>query len=236
MYPSTQIPTPFAGSRHRRAETIASDLRAMIMNNVLPIGQKLPTESMLCQQYDVSRTTLREAIQMLRSAGMLDVTPGRGSYVRAPNLGALIPALQLAGRSRGFEAEQTHALLHTLIGQALAQATLNPTQLRETLPLLHEHTLTRNADNVTAAQNEGLWYQNLLQLSGQPLYTFLGQILIPMFIETRRNSYKNLGADAILRTMELQLRVNSALAEGQLGAALRYLQSTIQLKAIQQAA
>jgi DNA-binding FadR family transcriptional regulator len=227
MQPFT-TPSIYASSRNRRAETIANDLRAMIMNNTLPIGQKLPTESMLCQQYDVSRTTLREAIQMLRSAGMLDVTPGRGSFVRAPNLGNLLPALQLAGRSRGFALQETHPLLLTLVIQSLQQCTLTPNLVREHLTQLQELTLSRTTDYIMAAQNEGLWYQSLLQLSGQPLFTFLGQILTPIFVEARRSTYQSESSDAILRTMELQLRVHTALAEGQVADAIRALTHSAQ--------
>lgn len=220
--------TLFPHARHRRAESIAADIRAMIMNNTLPIGQKLPTESMLCQQYDVSRTTLREAIQMLRSAGMLDVTPGRGSFVRSPNLGNLLPALQLAARSRGFAVHETHPLLIGLVIQSLQNCAQMPHLLRDNLLSLQEHTVSRGADPASAAQDEGLWYQLLLQMSNQPLFTFLGQILTPIFVEARRTAYQRDGADTILHTMEVQLRVHAALAEGQAIDAIRILQNYAQ--------
>jgi DNA-binding FadR family transcriptional regulator len=223
----TVVPALYPAARNRRAEAIAHDLRTMIMNNTLAIGQKLPTESMLCQQYDVSRTTLREAIQMLRSAGMLDVTPGRGSFVRAPNLGHLLPSLQLAGRSRGFTVQETHPLLLTLAIQSLQQCTHTPHLWRDKLYLLHAHTITRGIDPAHAAQQEGLWYLALLQLSDQPLFAFLGQVIAPIFSEARRSTYQHQGADTILRVMELQLRVHAALAEGNLADACRMLQNAV---------
>lgn len=72
--------------RSRRSATIAESLRALITGGQLKPGDKLPTEAMLCQQFGVSRTTLREAIQMLRTNGLLEVTPGRGSFVRVPDI------------------------------------------------------------------------------------------------------------------------------------------------------
>lgn len=224
---SPYAPQPYS-MRHRRAETIASDLRAMIMNNILPIGQKLPTETMLCHQYDVSRTTLREAIQMLRSAGMLDVTPGRGSFVKAPHISSLIPALQLAGRSRGFSAESALMILNVLAQQGLQQTVLSVASLREASLTLNTHLVPRNADASTAAQTEGHWYLAVLQMAGLPLYDFMAQILIPLFSEARRAYYKAAGPDAILRTLNLQLRFNAAVAEGDTNAACRMLQNAMQ--------
>ncbi|MDO5323966.1 MAG: GntR family transcriptional regulator [Clostridia bacterium] len=66
-------------------------LKADIYNNYKD-GDFLPTEQELMQQYQVSRTTLRHAIQLLRKDGILDVKQGLGTRVllqKEPN-GAFI--------------------------------------------------------------------------------------------------------------------------------------------------
>ncbi len=59
----------------------------MIMEGTLRPGQRLPPERELAQQFDVSRPSLREALQKLAAKGLLVSRQGGGTYV-AENLGA----------------------------------------------------------------------------------------------------------------------------------------------------
>ncbi|HEV7980485.1 winged helix-turn-helix domain-containing protein [Amycolatopsis sp.] len=60
---------------------VADDLRADIESGDLPAGSKLPNEFELAEIYGVARATMRTAILSLRSAGLITVTKGRGTYV-----------------------------------------------------------------------------------------------------------------------------------------------------------
>lgn len=46
-----------------------------------PPGEKLPNELQLAQDMEVSRTTLREAIRILTSQGILEVQHGKGTFI-----------------------------------------------------------------------------------------------------------------------------------------------------------
>lgn len=58
-------------------------MRKNITSGVWPIGHKIPVEADLIREIGVGRSTLREAVRALASMGMLDVTPGRGTFVIA---------------------------------------------------------------------------------------------------------------------------------------------------------
>jgi GntR family transcriptional repressor for pyruvate dehydrogenase complex len=45
-------------------------------------GQQLPTEQQLAEMFEVSRSSVREALQSLKNLGIVDVRPGRGSYLK----------------------------------------------------------------------------------------------------------------------------------------------------------
>jgi DNA-binding FadR family transcriptional regulator len=226
MHPLPATATPFTlplnqqPQRYRRAQTIADELRGLIAAGTLAIGQKLPTETVLCAQFNVSRTTLREAIQMLRSMGLLDVTPGRGSYVRAPSLTVLLPAIQMAGQHKNLKPEALQQQLALLVQQALLHTT-QQARLREPVQQLYQYTLVRNATPDACATQEAAWYGALLALAEQPLLTFLGQLLLSLAATPRYQHYVQQGADATLRTIQLQLRVNATLLEGDFTAAAR---------------
>ncbi|MEL4359264.1 MULTISPECIES: FadR/GntR family transcriptional regulator [unclassified Luteococcus] len=56
-------------------------LRHMIATGDLQPGDRLPSESELCEQFDVSRSSLREAQKMLVMAGVLVTRTGSGTVV-----------------------------------------------------------------------------------------------------------------------------------------------------------
>lgn len=61
---------------------VAADLRDKINAGTYPAGGKLPSERKLEDEYDVSRITIREAIGLLRSEGLVVAEHGRGIFVR----------------------------------------------------------------------------------------------------------------------------------------------------------
>jgi DNA-binding GntR family transcriptional regulator len=75
---STAEPRPIA--RPSLHEQLVENMRAMILDGDLAPGAKVP-EKFLCEQFDVSRTPLREALKVLASEGLLNLLPNRGAVV-----------------------------------------------------------------------------------------------------------------------------------------------------------
>ena len=67
----------------RRADQIALQLEELIFDGTFEDGQRLD-EVRLADQFGVSRTPLREAIQRLALSGMVELIPRRGAFVRQP--------------------------------------------------------------------------------------------------------------------------------------------------------
>ncbi|WP_115720669.1 pyruvate dehydrogenase complex transcriptional repressor PdhR [Gallaecimonas mangrovi] len=65
----------------RIADVIQEQLETLILEGTLAPGQKLPPERELAVQFDVSRPSVREAIQKLETKGMLVRRQGGGTYV-----------------------------------------------------------------------------------------------------------------------------------------------------------
>lgn len=62
---------------------IAADLRRGIADGRFPLGAQLPTEHELCERLGVSRFTIREAIRVLSTAGLVRRKPRAGTIVAA---------------------------------------------------------------------------------------------------------------------------------------------------------
>lgn len=72
--------TQSGGALYRQ---VADKLLAKIDSGHIGIGEALPPEPQLAQQYAVSRHTMREALRILRELGVVDRRPGAGTVVKA---------------------------------------------------------------------------------------------------------------------------------------------------------
>lgn len=100
----------------RLADQVADQLAAGIHAGQLGAGEKLPTEARLVEQFQVSRTVVREAISRLKSLGLVDSRQGSGVYVStrvryapldfdARHSGSREAVVQMAEVRRSLEAE-----------------------------------------------------------------------------------------------------------------------------------
>jgi len=62
-------------------QLVEKSIREYIMSDNVKIGDKLPTERLLCERLNVGRGTVREALRVLQTKGLLELQPGRGAFV-----------------------------------------------------------------------------------------------------------------------------------------------------------
>ena len=62
-------------------QQLAQYLRAQIRQGTYALGAQLPTERDLMQRYEVSRNTVRQALDQLAREGLLERDQGRGTFV-----------------------------------------------------------------------------------------------------------------------------------------------------------
>ncbi len=111
-----------------------------IRKKELNIGDRLPNETELTKMFDVGRSTIREAVKLLVSKGMLEVRQGSGTYVKQLSLKEQDP-LGIMDRKDGLQAAleltDTRLLLEPEICQWAAQ---NATQdmVDELLAINHQ--------------------------------------------------------------------------------------------------
>lgn len=67
--------------QERLSDVIARELEAMIMEGVISPGDRLPPERELAQEFNVSRPSLRQALQKLEAAGLVETRHGGGTFV-----------------------------------------------------------------------------------------------------------------------------------------------------------
>ncbi len=131
-------PIPFY---YQLRQLLESDLRS----GRLAVGERLPSEAELCDQYGVSRTVVRQALSDLEAASLITRIKGRGSFVAAPktpeHLVQALTSLYEDVRARGQELETRVLRLERepaspYVAEALGLGESDPIVLLERLRLI----------------------------------------------------------------------------------------------------
>ncbi|WP_072801641.1 FadR/GntR family transcriptional regulator [Rhodococcoides yunnanense] len=103
----------------RMADLVAAQLRKRIIGGDLKDGDELPREADLVEEFSVSRPSLREAVRILETEGLLRIRRGKlgGAFVKVPTPESAAYHLGLTLQSRGT----------TLADIAAAREILEPT-------------------------------------------------------------------------------------------------------------
>ncbi len=99
------LPLSRPGRRKLKAsEILARDLAVSIVDGDLRDGTRLPAEAEMLAQMEVGRATLREALRLLESWGLITIRtgPGGGPLVRRPELAEFSEQLGLLLQFQGF--------------------------------------------------------------------------------------------------------------------------------------
>ena len=107
--------TQHAPKAPRAAELLASYFRNLIIRGELKDGDRLPGEKELVAQFGVARTTLREALVILQSDGLISVS-------RGARKGALVhrPTIQAAARQMNFLMQSKNVTMDDVYGTLCA--------------------------------------------------------------------------------------------------------------------
>lgn len=65
---------------------LETQIASAIADGQFPVGSRLPTEDELIHRYNVSRTTVRKAIQNLTARGLIEIRRGTGTFVTLPRI------------------------------------------------------------------------------------------------------------------------------------------------------
>jgi len=81
----------------RNPELIAAQIVRAVTRGQYPPGSMLPQEEEMCQTFGVARNTIREALRILETQGVISVRPGRygGPTVLPPNVDSIVSGLRI---------------------------------------------------------------------------------------------------------------------------------------------
>ncbi|MCL2803989.1 MAG: FadR family transcriptional regulator [Micrococcales bacterium] len=128
---------PDAASPEHRVgliDQVAARMRAQIVSGAWPVGSRIPTEPELVHLSGVGRNTIREAVQSLVHAGLLERRQGSGTYVISTSELPTAINRHIAGARQRDVLEVRQAL--EMIAAALAASRRTSSQLEQARQLL----------------------------------------------------------------------------------------------------
>ncbi len=155
--------------RAKLYEQVADQIQALIVQEELGAGEKLPGERELAESLGVCRTVVREAIRALEVRGLVLVKPGCGTYIRTYDAAdAATPVtlyLRLLGERASAEAiEIARGLVPELAASAAIRASAAD---HETLK---QALLAIGAGEALQAAGLDAFWASLVAASGIGLY------------------------------------------------------------------
>ncbi|WP_020559168.1 FCD domain-containing protein [Thiofilum flexile] len=115
-------------SKNRIADQVADLLEQRLASGYWPIGSRLTAERQLAEELQVSRSSLREALQQLISKGLLASRVGGGTYVVSTKpIGFVDPMLSLFKENPEYRFDVLE-IRHALEGNAAWYAALRATE------------------------------------------------------------------------------------------------------------
>jgi GntR family transcriptional repressor for pyruvate dehydrogenase complex len=79
----------------RLYQQIVEQIELRFVTGELKVGDKLPSERELAEQFAVSRIAVREAVKALREKGLVEIRPGKGTFITNGTQGVIRHSLGL---------------------------------------------------------------------------------------------------------------------------------------------
>jgi Transcriptional regulators len=124
-------------------EQVIAQIKGIIKSGELKCGDKLPSERDLCEQLNVSRTSIREALRSLEMLGIVECRQGEGNYIKESFEDSLLEPLSITFMLHGSKTREILELRKIIEPESAALAaenisTIQIQEIRELMALLRE--------------------------------------------------------------------------------------------------
>ena len=178
-------------------EQVVDQLRALLDGGALRPGDQLPSERELSEQLQVSRGTVREAVQFLGALGLVEVRHGHGTFMRAtlgnPSVRDEWRAWTLRHSGRIRDLLEVRKGLESFAAELAAQRRESD-ELRSLDDTLREMAeAIRSSDIATLVRSDIHFHHNLCAAAGNQALVELADALGQQLLRERAAAWDILG-------------------------------------------
>ena len=127
-------------------EQVIEQIKDIIKKGELRCGDRLPSERDLCEQLNVSRTSIREALRSLEMLGIVECRQGEGNYIKESFEDSLLEPLSITFMLHGSKTNEILELRKIIEPEtaALAAVNINDAKLQEIKELINLFNIEEN--------------------------------------------------------------------------------------------
>nr|WP_240188526.1 FadR/GntR family transcriptional regulator [Nakamurella flavida] len=173
---------------------MADGILTAVIEGSFVAGSALPSEGELALRYGMSRLTVREAIRILRSQGVLEIRRGRGTFVNVPDrwtsLEAIVRAEHHRDPSSGVSEKLLEARRMVEVGAAqLAAARRSEEDLDELASCMQEMAAGHDSGDVDLfVEADIAFHAVIMRASGNIFVPFMFEPFGELLTHTRRQT------------------------------------------------
>lgn len=162
----------------KTAELVARQIRNAIIRGELSDGDTLPAEAHLIAEFEVSRPTIREAVRILESEGLVTVARGArgGARISSPNYGMIARAAGITLQSQNVTIGDIYEM-RTLIEPPAARLVAERNS-ETAVPVLRQHVETEMSlikDRISAALAIAEFHRLMIEQAGNKSLIMISQ-------------------------------------------------------------
>ena len=213
-------------------DEVVRQIEANINAGVLAVGSKLPTESELCSQFGVGRSTVREAIKILAAKGTITFITGKGAFIND------VEKFSFETISQWFTSK------HTELGELLeVRLAIEPLTVRLAIENAPKKSIQKivdiedefvkassKLDIVALAKLDEAFHSAIIEASGNGLLVKIGKLINQPMMEFRLRSFavqNNIGHAEKAHSEIITALLNRNVSDG-VEAMVNHLNSTRQ--------
>lgn len=181
-----------AARRSGLIDQVIHQLRDQITSGSWPIGGRIPTETELSQLTGTSRNTVREAVQSLVHAGLLERRQGSGTYVLANSELAVAVGRQIAG-SRARHVLEVRRALEVGAARLAARHRTESEATEHRLLIAERNAAAHDGDADAAAAADVRLHLAIVRASHNPLLIELYENFVGALNENVRSNLARKG-------------------------------------------
>ncbi|MBM3786028.1 MAG: transcriptional regulator NanR [Acidobacteria bacterium] len=195
--------------RRKLADEVRDRLMAQIRSGDLHPGDRLPSERALMENYGVGRPAVREALQSLHAAGLIEITHGERARVAVPNTHTMMDRIgetmvHLLQTSPATLAHLKEARLLFEVGMAkTAAGKATPGDIQSLEECLERQRRSTNASEFV--KNDMAFHNAIAAISGNSVCTMLSQAMLDWLFHFRRELLRMPGGELITVSEHEQL-------------------------------
>ncbi len=190
--------------RKNLADEVAAQLQELICSGKYEIGQQLPTEPELMQQFGVGRSTIREAVRLLVNGGLVRVQQGLGTFITSKQPMAE-PLSRRLHRAEYQDLNEVRLLLEVKIAEkaAIHRTKEDIAQMKDFLKQRHQHA---KANNVEACMKADINFHTSIAVASKneimvDLYNTIATHILQSFKDRYADTEAFLGSQTLHKSL-----------------------------------